>query len=130
MPSCGGAVGMWLYQSVLGIRPDPEGPGFRKFILAPQPDPATGLTWARGSYRSVHGTIESDWTYADGRFTLRAVVPANTTATIYVPAATAATVTESGTPVAQSAGVRFLRMERNAAVYEVGSGTYVFRSAH
>jgi alpha-L-rhamnosidase len=129
MPSCGGAVGMWLYQSVLGIRPDPAGPGFRKFILAPQPDPATGLTWARGNYQSVHGTIESDWRYADGILTLRAVVPANTTATIYVPAENAATVTESGTPAAQAAGVRFLRMERDAAVYEVGSGTYVFRAA-
>jgi hypothetical protein len=128
MPSCGGAVGMWLYQSVLGIRPDPAGPGFRKFILAPQPDPATGLVSARGSYRSVHGTIESEWTYADGQFNLRAVIPPNTSATIYVPAQSAETVTESGRPVAQSVGVRFLRMEPGAAVYEVGSGTYVFRA--
>ena len=44
MPSCGGAVGRWLYEAVLGIRPDPAGPGFKRFILAPQPDPATGLT--------------------------------------------------------------------------------------
>jgi alpha-L-rhamnosidase len=128
MPSCGGAVGMWLYQSVLGIRPDPAGPGFRKFILAPQPDVATGLTSARGSYQSVHGKIESEWTYADRQFTLRAVVPANTRATIYVPAEAAETVTESGRPAAQSDGVRFLRMERDAAVYEVGSGAYVFRA--
>ena len=41
MPSCAGAIGMWLYQSVLGIRPDPAGPGFKKFSIAPQPDPAT-----------------------------------------------------------------------------------------
>ena len=128
MPSCGGAVGMWLYQSVLGIRPDPAGPGFEKFILAPQPDPATGLTSARGSYRSVHGTIESDWTYARGYFTLRAVVPANTHATIYVPAQAAETVTESGKSAAHTAGVQFLRMERDAAVYSVGAGTYMFRA--
>ncbi len=128
MPSAGGAVAMWLYQSVLGIRPDPAGPGFRKFILAPQPDPATGLTSARGSYQSVHGKIASEWTCADGQFTLRAVVPASTSATLYVPVDAAATVTESGQPAAQSAGVRFLRMEPGVAVYEVGSGTYVFRA--
>jgi len=128
MPSCGGAVGMWMYQAVLGIRPDPAGPGFRRFILAPQPDAATGLTWARGSYQSVHGMIESEWRYSDGQFTLRAVVPANTSATIYVPAEAAEAVTESGRPATHSAGVRFLRMERDAAVYEVGSGTYVFRA--
>ena len=128
MPTCGGAVGMWLYQSVLGIRPDPAGPGFQKFILAPQPDLATGLTSARGSYQSVHGKIESEWTYVSGQFTLRAGVPANTRATIYVPADSAGTVTESGRPAAQSPGVRFLRMEHDTAVYEVGSGTYAFQS--
>jgi alpha-L-rhamnosidase len=128
MPSAGGAVGMWLYQSVLGIRPDPAGPGFQKFILAPQPDPATGLASARGSYQSVHGKIESEWTYSDGQFTLRAVVPANTRATIYVPAKAAETVTESGKPAAKSEGVRFLRMEGDAAVYEVGSGAYEFKA--
>jgi alpha-L-rhamnosidase len=128
MPSCGGAVGMWLYQSVLGIRPDPAGPGFGKFILAPQPDPATGLTSARGSYQSVHGKIESEWMYSDGQFTLRAVIPANTRATLYLPTKAPETVTESGRPAAQAEGVRFLRMDRDAAVYEVGSGTYEFKA--
>ena len=96
--------------------------------MAPQPDPATGLTSARGSYQSVHGKIESEWTYSDGQFTLRAVIPANTRATVYVPAKAAETVTESGKPAAQAEGVRFLRMERDAAVYEVGSGTYEFKA--
>ncbi len=128
MPSCGGAIGMWLYQSVLGIRPDPTGPGFKKFILAPQPDPATGLTSARGSYDSVHGPIVSDWVCEQGTYTLRAVIPANTTATVYIPTKDAASVTESGKPAAQAEGVSFLRMENNAAVYAVGSGTYQFQS--
>ncbi len=128
MPSCGGAVGKWLYQSVLGIRPDPAGPGFKKFILAPQPDPASGLTWARGRYRSIRGTIESDWKYSGGEFILRAVVPPNTTATLYLPAESTQTVTESSGPAGQSAGVRFLRMEGDTAVFEVGPGTYAFRT--
>ena len=46
---------------------------------------------------------------------------------VYVPAADAATVTESGKPASQAEGVRFLRMEKDAAVYEVGSGDYLFR---
>jgi alpha-L-rhamnosidase len=37
-------------------------------------------------------------------------------------------VTESGKPAAQAAGVKFLRMENNAAVYAVGSGAYQFQS--
>jgi alpha-L-rhamnosidase len=37
-------------------------------------------------------------------------------------------VTENGRPAAQSPGVKFLRMERGAAVYAVGSGRYTFES--
>jgi len=39
-------------------------------------------------------------------------------------------VTENGKPANQAEGVRFLRMERGTAVYEVGSGNYVFSSAN
>ena len=63
-----------------------------------------------------------------GSGSLRAVVTANTIATIYVPTDAAGTDTESGKAAAHSAGVRFLRTERDAAVYEVGSGTYVFQA--
>jgi len=47
---------------------------------------------------------------------------------VYVPAKDAAGVTESGKPAAQAKGVKFLRMENGAAVYEVGSGTYRFQA--
>jgi alpha-L-rhamnosidase len=55
-------------------------------------------------------------------------IPANTTATVYVPAKDEASVTESGKPAAKSDGVRFLRMQNNTTVYIVGSGTYRFQS--
>ena len=45
-----------------------------------------------------------------------------------VPTKDAATVTEGGKPAHEAAGVRFLRTESQAVVYEVGSGTYVFVS--
>ena len=57
-------------------------------------------------------------------------IPANTTATIYVPARDAAAVTESGQPAAKAEGVKFLRMEGNAALYEIDSGTYRFNSKY
>jgi alpha-L-rhamnosidase len=55
-------------------------------------------------------------------------IPANTTATVHVPSADAAAVTEGGRPAAKAQGVRFLRMEDAAAVYEIGSGRYRFVS--
>ena len=40
----------------------------------------------------------------DGEFTLDITIPANTTATVYVPAANAAAVQESGKPAAEAEG--------------------------
>ncbi len=54
--------------------------------------------------------------------------PTNASATVHVPTSDASLVTESGTPASQADGVKFLRTERNAAVYRVGSGTYQFQS--
>ena len=59
---------------------------------------------------------------------MEVTIPANTTATVYVPAEEEAGVTESGTPAMKAIGVKFLRMENDAAVYDVGSGTYRFLS--
>lgn len=56
-------------------------------------------------------------------------IPANTAATVFVPAKDSAGVTESGKPVNMVGGITFLRMEKGAAVYAVGSGAYQFQSA-
>jgi alpha-L-rhamnosidase len=128
MPSTGGSVGAWLFQSVLGIQPDPAGPGFKKFILAPQPDVASGLTSAAGYYDSNFGRITSSWKCAGGVFSLHAVVPANTTATFYIPTTAPDSVMESNGPAAKAPGVKFLGMNGTAAVYAVASGPYDFTS--
>jgi alpha-L-rhamnosidase len=126
MPSCGGALGGWFFQSVLGIQPDPDGPGFKKFILAPQPDPATGLTSAQGHYDSIYGRITSDWKCQGATFSLHATIPVNTTATVFIPTSDQNSVRESGGPILPAHGVTFLRSEDHAAVYEVVSGDYNF----
>jgi alpha-L-rhamnosidase len=126
MPSCGGAIGAWLFQSVLGIQPDPDGPGFKKFILAPQPDMASGLTSAQGYYDCPYGRITSEWNCRNGQFSLHAAIPVNTGATVFIPTSDPFSVLESGLAASHAAGVQFLRSEGNAAVYKVDSGTYNF----
>ena len=86
------------------------------------------LTWAKGYYDSNHGRIVSNWKREGDKLSMDVTIPGNTTATVYVPAKDAAVVTESGKPAAKSDGVKFLRMENNAAVYAVGSGIYQFQS--
>ena len=121
-----GQIMEWFYHDVAGIGGDPAGPGFKKIIIRPQP--VGDLTWARASYDSIRGKITSDWKRAGGKFTLNITIPANTAATVFIPAASVETVTESGKPAAQSGGVKFLRMENDRAVFEIESGAYTFGS--
>lgn len=121
-----GQVIEWFYGDLLGINPDPAAPGFKHTIIRPQPVGA--LTWVEGSYQSVHGPIAVRWEYQTGKYTLKATVPANTTATVYVPARETGRVTEGGRPAAQAAGVAFLRREGDRDVFSIQSGTYEFAS--
>ena len=122
-----GAVAEWMYRVVLGINNDDAHPGYEHFVL--HPIPGGGLTWAKGSYTSMRGAIESSWRLNEGSFTESVTIPANTSATVYVPATDARRVSESGVPAAQSPGVRFVRMDGAAAVFEVQSGRYTFTVA-
>jgi len=121
-----GSVSEWFFKGIAGIQPDPQAEGFDRIII--RPNPVGDLTWAKGSYQSVRGPIKSEWKKADGKLTLRVAIPPNTTATVYVPAAAAERVTEGGNPASKSSGVRLLRSERGAAVFQIGSGEYEFVS--
>ena len=121
-----GQINEWFYRSLAGIRDDPDGPGFRKIII--RPAAVHGLTWAKATYDSRAGRIVSGWKREGGRLTLRVTIPANTTATVYVPARDPGSVLEGGLPVSAGRGVKFLRNEGGASVYLVGSGEYVFTS--
>jgi alpha-L-rhamnosidase len=120
-----GSVGEYLYSVVGGIRA--ASPGFDTIRI--QPVPGEGLNWAEASYRSIHGPIETRWQRSPRGLELTVVIPPNTTAFIYVPATDPAKITESGKPASEAEGVKFLRMEKGAAVYEIGSGKYAFRVA-
>jgi alpha-L-rhamnosidase len=109
---------------VAGIGLDPHAPGFRHIILHPRV--GGGLSWASATLRSIRGPIASAWKLKDGALTLEVSIPANTTATVYIPAAEASTITESGKPAATAEGVHFLRAEQGEAVFEIGSGSYSF----
>ncbi len=122
-----GAVGQWMMAYSLGIQRDE--PGFRKFILQPEPDPTGQMTWAKGWYDSMYGRIVSGWNVENNILTYTATVPANTTATLYLPAASADQVKENGKPIKRSKGVTFIKYESGKAVYELKSGSYRFTSA-
>lgn len=121
-----GAIGDWMYAVIGGIDLDPDQPGYKHIIMHPRP--GGGLTYATAELQSMYGMIRSAWTQENGRFDWRITVPANTTTTIYVPAKDKASITESGAPVENAKGVRFLSMENGFFIFDVTSGSYSFSS--
>ncbi|MEO8373241.1 MAG: family 78 glycoside hydrolase catalytic domain, partial [Candidatus Solibacter sp.] len=122
-----GDLAVWMYEYLAGIRTDPERPGFRHAVIRPYP--AGDLTFVNGTHQTMYGTLASSWKREKGQFTLEVTVPANTTATVWVPAKDAGAVTEGGKKASEAKGVKFVRSEGGAAVYEVESGKFSFRSA-
>jgi len=121
------AIGGWFFSGLAGIAPDPDAPGFRNVILRPQP--VAGVTWAKAAYAGMYGVVESRWTMEGDRFTLEAIIPPGSTATVYVPAQSLDCVKECGKPAASAAGVRPVGMEAGRAVFQVQAGRYDFVSA-
>jgi len=121
-----GAVGAWMYAVIGGIDLDPEQPGYKHIIMHPRP--GGGLTHAKTGLHSMYGLIRSEWTLENNNFDWRITVPANTTATVYVPAKDISHVTENGQPVENAQGLTFLRTENEFVVFTVNSGSYALSS--
>jgi len=119
-----GAVAQWMFQTIAGI--DSDGAGFKRIIIHPRP--GGRLHAAKASYHSIRGPIATEWKLQNGDYLLDVEIPANTTAIVIIPAAGPNVVTESGWPAGEAEGVRFLRMDQDEAVYEIGSGSYRFFS--
>ncbi|MGI4787542.1 MAG: family 78 glycoside hydrolase catalytic domain [Janthinobacterium lividum] len=121
-----GSVGQWLYQDVAGIDTDPKTPGYGHILL--HPHPGSGLTHADATYASIRGPITSNWKVENGQFAWDVSVPANTTATAWVPTDSAESVMEGGRKINADSGIVPARSEDGSAVYELPSGKYHFTS--
>jgi alpha-L-rhamnosidase len=119
-----GAIGEWLYRVVAGLEADPDEPGYKHVRI--QPQPGGGLTRARATLNTMYGPAASAWELVDGRFRLDVTVPPNTHATVRLPHATLAQVTESGTALDGADGVARAYQDGEDVIVEVGSGEYRF----
>jgi alpha-L-rhamnosidase len=121
-----GAIGEWLYRVVAGIDLDPAEPGYKHILF--QPQPGGGLTHVHASIVSPHGMVTSSWELTEADFRLSITVPANAHATVRLPAASLAEVSEGGRSLAAGDGILGFQIAGNAAMIEVGSGSYEFIS--
>lgn len=119
-----GSIGEWLFRVVAGI--DTDEPGFKRVVVCPRP--GGGLTHAGARYDSVRGRIETSWRIQHDAFELDVRIPANTTATVFMPARTANSITEGGRPVLAAADIEVAGIEGDRIVLKIGSGRYRFQA--
>jgi alpha-L-rhamnosidase len=101
-----GDLVVWLYENLAGIAPASS--GFKTIKL--QPHPVGDLKWVQATHNSPYGKISSEWHRDGNKFDWRIEIPANTTATIIVPAEKLGRITCDGKTVSPK--------------FELGSGKY------
>lgn len=130
-----GAVVEWMYDTMAGIRPDPEHPGFTEFILAPHPDLRTPeeipegqerIRFVRACYEARTGRIESAWAFENGLFTYRFTIPQGTKARVEFPLCNGrdTLVLNDLSVTAEELGGC---VENGRAVFCLGAGTYTLQ---
>lgn len=78
-----GGYDNWFYNTLAGIRIDPENPGFKHVFL--EPHPVADLEWVRCHYDCHFGRVESNWNIENGAFVWDIVIPEGTHATVRFP---------------------------------------------
>ena len=115
----------FLYTDILGIQSDETVPGYKHILLKPQTNEA--LSFAKGSYESIYGTIRSEWELTESGYAYTFEIPANTTATLTLPTLPEGKQYLEGKKTAENAkGVTHLETTAAGTIYDLSSGTYYF----
>ncbi|BDW78858.1 hypothetical protein BFINE_46530 [Bacteroides finegoldii DSM 17565] len=121
-----GAVGAWMYNYSLGIERDENFPGFKHFVLKPEVDTCGNMTYAKGYYDSMYGRIESSWRVEEDAVIYQCTVPANTTATLHLPATSVKNIVEGNRTLKKSKGIEYVGIEDGRLVLRLLAGRYSF----
>lgn len=121
----GGGLATWMYEGLGGITN--SGAGYTESTFRPGIE--SGLESARASVTALVGKLTSDWRMENSNLVWNIEVPANTTATVIIPMASAKSITESGQDIFMKNGDGITYVGQNESgdfVYTVGGGSYTF----
>lgn len=109
----------WFYTGLGGIKQEENSFAFKNIII--RPEIVGDLTHVKSSYRSPYGLIRSEWKTEHKILEMKVEIPANTSATIYLPTNNTESVTEGGKKVTVS------KTADGKYYCKTGSGTYDYR---
>jgi alpha-L-rhamnosidase len=119
-----GAIGDWMYRAVAGIDTYADAPGYKHIKIMPHV--GGNLTYVNADLKTYYGTVSSHWKIENGKLQLDVEIPANTTATVYVPAKSADEITEGGNALSSLRDIKIAGTEKGYVVLDIGSGKYHF----
>ncbi|HEX6847861.1 MAG TPA: family 78 glycoside hydrolase catalytic domain [Chitinophagaceae bacterium] len=109
----------WFYTGLAGIRQAGNSIAYSKIEI--KPHPVGDVTAVSATYHSARGKIVSDWKKQGDSFNLDIEIPANTTATIYIPVKANQGIVMNGKAVNT-------KYTGGKAVIQIGSGVYHFKT--
>ncbi len=122
-----GAIGDWMYRKMVGLDTYEDGVGYKHIKI--QPHIGGSFTHASASLQTYYGKLSSGWKVETGRILMDVEIPANTTATVYIPTPKAGDITESGKALSAENGITITGTEEGYVVLQLGSGTYHFAAS-
>ncbi len=114
----------WFYRGLAGINQSDTSIGFKDIVI--QPEIVGDVTMAKGVYKSVYGTIVSEWNKMANQFQMHVSIPANTVATINLPAMLQSKILENNINIRFAKGVSSITYQEDRAIIKIGSGNYHF----
>jgi alpha-L-rhamnosidase len=108
----------WFYAGLAGIKQAKGSIAYKEIEI--RPEPVGDITSAKAKYHCPYGLIVSDWRKQGISFDLEVEVPANTIATVYLPADRSSVVKESDKKI------KNMMYKNGKAVIKLGSGIYHF----
>lgn len=116
-----GEISAWYYKALGGMRPDPTHPGFKNILL--EPHFVKGLTHFEASHQGPYGMIVSKWNKDKKKTVYQVTVPANSSATLTLPAAK---VKESNQQIENNQFIKIISSESSSIKLSLSPGSYSF----
>lgn len=119
-----GAIGDWMYRVMVGLDTYEDGVGYKHIKI--KPHLGGGFTNASASLETYYGKLASSWKIEPGRILMDVDIPANTTATVFVPALEASQITDGTQAISSLKEIKIGEAKDGYLELTLGSGQYHF----
>ncbi len=119
-----GAIGDWMYRQMVGLDTYEDGVGYKHIKI--KPHIGGGFTFASASLQTYYGKLSGGWKLEADKIIMDVEIPANTTATIFIPASNANSITENNKPLSAIGDIKIVETKDGYVEINVGSGVYHF----